>query len=171
MSDRLHVATRKGLFIFERAAKTWKVANTAFLGVPVSVVLPDRRDGSIFAAVDHGHFGAKLHRSTDGGKNWNLGSFVGDEPEGRGYSIMPASLRLTAKEILTLVRRRGWIDSFRSRDNGMSWQSEGKVSDTGGNPPSLLKLDDGRLVLVYGYRKDPFGIRARFILASYLAHS
>jgi hypothetical protein len=30
-----------------------------------------------------------------------------------------------------------------------------------GNPPSLLKLRDGRLALIYGYRRPPFGIRAR----------
>ena len=30
-----------------------------------------------------------------------------------------------------------------------------------GNPPSLIKLADGRLCLVYGYRAKPFGIRAQ----------
>jgi hypothetical protein len=34
--------------------------------------------------------------------------------------------------------------------------------DTGeGNPPSLIRLADGRLCLTYGYRAVPFGIRAR----------
>ncbi len=30
-----------------------------------------------------------------------------------------------------------------------------------GNPPSLLRLADGRLCLSYGVRAKPFGIRAR----------
>ena len=43
----------------------------------------------------------------------------------------------------------------------------GKISvpepDAGeGNPPSLLRLPDGRLCLIYGYRARPFGIRSRF---------
>ncbi|MCX7009129.1 MAG: exo-alpha-sialidase, partial [Kiritimatiellaeota bacterium] len=31
----------------------------------------------------------------------------------------------------------------------------------GGNPPALVLLKDGRLALSYGYRKKPFGVRAR----------
>jgi hypothetical protein len=30
-----------------------------------------------------------------------------------------------------------------------------------GNPPSLLKLKDGRLALISGYRSAPYGMRAR----------
>ena len=34
--------------------------------------------------------------------------------------------------------------------------------DTGeGNPPSLLRLPDGRLCLIYGSRRQPLGIYAR----------
>jgi hypothetical protein len=36
----------------------------------VPMALVDPRDGAIFAALDHGHFGAKLHRSGDGGATW-----------------------------------------------------------------------------------------------------
>jgi hypothetical protein len=36
------------------------------------------------------------------------------------------------------------------------------VPDTGrGNPPSMVKLKDGRLAITYGYRAEPFGIQAR----------
>jgi hypothetical protein len=109
-------------------------------------------------------------KTWDGGKNWRLMSFIGPEPEGRGYTIMPASVRLSSNEIVTLVRRRGWIEGFRSIDNGKTWANEGKVTDTGsGNPPSLIQLKDGRLALIYGFRGDPIGIRAR--LSSDNAHS
>lgn len=30
-----------------------------------------------------------------------------------------------------------------------------------GNPPSLIRLKDGRLCVTYGYREFPYGIRAR----------
>ena len=37
-----------------------------------------------------------------------------------------------------------------------------KVADTGrGNPPSMIKLKDERLAMTYGYRAEPYGIRAR----------
>lgn len=36
------------------------------------------------------------------------------------------------------------------------------MPDTGrGNPPSLTKLKDGRLALAYGFRAQPYGIRAK----------
>ena len=36
------------------------------------------------------------------------------------------------------------------------------VEDCGeGNPPSLIRLKDGRLCLTYGHRAEPFSIRAR----------
>jgi hypothetical protein len=71
MTDRILAATRKGLFIIDRApGGSWKISNTAFLAEHVIMTLPDRRDGSLYASLYHGHFGSKLHRSTDGGQNW-----------------------------------------------------------------------------------------------------
>ena len=71
MSERMLVATRKGLLSFERANGGWKAAGeAAFAGVPVVNVLRDPRDGAIYAALKHGHFGPKMHRSDDGGRTW-----------------------------------------------------------------------------------------------------
>lgn len=64
------VATRKGLFTIDRGDGGWAVSNTAFLGDRVSLALCDPRDGAWYAALDHGHFGVKLHRSTDEGATW-----------------------------------------------------------------------------------------------------
>ena len=35
------------------------------------------------------------------------------------------------------------------------------TGESGGNPPAMIKMQDGRICLVYGYRATPFGIRAR----------
>ncbi len=70
MSDRLFASTRKGLFEFRKNGQGWRVAQTAFLGSPVSAMLADPRDGALYAALDLGHFGVKLHRSEDGGAAW-----------------------------------------------------------------------------------------------------
>jgi len=68
MSDRILVATRKGLFTVARTGKgAWSIAETAFLGDNVSLVLQDPRDGATYAALDHGHFGVKMHRADKGG--------------------------------------------------------------------------------------------------------
>jgi hypothetical protein len=70
MAKRLFLATRKGLFRLERGAAKWNVEHVSFLGDAVSLVLPDSRDGAIYAALGLGHFGVKLRRSTDLGESW-----------------------------------------------------------------------------------------------------
>lgn len=72
LADTLLVSTRKGLFLWRRGRRggPWKIARTAFLGDPVSITLHDRRDGTLYAALNLGHFGRKLHRSEDGGQTW-----------------------------------------------------------------------------------------------------
>lgn len=71
MSDLLLVSTRKGLFTIGRHRPGhWGVDRVSFLGDNVTLALADPRDGAGYAALDHGHFGAKLHRSRDRGASW-----------------------------------------------------------------------------------------------------
>jgi hypothetical protein len=70
MSDRILVASRKGLFTLERVQGAWRVARRDFLGDHLSYVMGDARTGALYAAFQHGHFGVKLQRSTDGGRTW-----------------------------------------------------------------------------------------------------
>jgi hypothetical protein len=70
MSDQLLLGTRKGLIAIERRNGAWTVAGTEFPGVAITAVLRDRRDGALYAALKHGHFGAKLHRSDDRARTW-----------------------------------------------------------------------------------------------------
>ena len=70
MSTKLYLGTRKGLIEAERSATGWRVTRNSFLGVQVPMLLPDARDGTLYAAVEHGHFGTKFHASKDAGANW-----------------------------------------------------------------------------------------------------
>jgi hypothetical protein len=70
MSDRAYLATRKGLFEIYRTHEAWHLDRQHFLGDPVSMVLPDRRDGTLYAALSLGHFGSKLHRLDPGAAEW-----------------------------------------------------------------------------------------------------
>ena len=67
MSEGLLVSTRKGLFHVERRGGDWAVQGVDFLGDNVTLTLTDPRDGRNYAALDHGHFGVKVHRSTAAG--------------------------------------------------------------------------------------------------------
>lgn len=107
-------------------------------------------------------------RTTDGGKTWTMLSYIGPEP--KGYAIMPSTVRLSPRELLTTIRLfesdsqpRSWIEAWKSSDNGATWAFVNRpVPDTGeGNPPHLLKLADARLCLTYGHRAKPYGIFAR----------
>jgi hypothetical protein len=126
-----------------------------------------RNELTIFltAAKSNGREGRVIcARTQDGGRTWKLVGMVGPEPEGNDFAIMPSSVRLSPSSILTLVRHRQWIEAYRSDDNGTQWAHVTRaVPDTGrGNPPSLVKLRDGRLVVTFGYRAEPYTIRARF---------
>jgi hypothetical protein len=114
-------------------------------------------------------------RTKDGGKSFEFLSWMTDEPIAV-RSVMPATVRGSKGQLISALRRRQdihqenqimaqcWIDVYRSEDAGRSWQFLSKVGDTGswnGNPPSLVRLQDGRLCAAYGVRRPPFGIRAR----------
>lgn len=134
---RMWVATRKGLFAYERNGTGWHVTNRSFLGDNVSMVLPDERDGTIYAALDHGHFGCKLHRSRDGGATWNelpapaypaLPEGTKPEVDNMGREF-PQSLKLIWSLEHAGKDRPGhlWCGTvpgalFHSADAGDSWQ-------------------------------------------------
>jgi hypothetical protein len=122
------------------------------LTIFLTAAKPNRREGRVLCA-----------RTEDGGRTWKFLSFIGPEPGGDGYAIMPASVRLSPKTILTAIRHRHHIELWRSDDDGATWRFAGKpVADTGrGNPPSMVKLADGRLALTWGYRAKPYSIRAK----------
>jgi hypothetical protein len=70
VSTRCHVATRKGFFTLERGARGWAIGRASFLGDNCTLVMHDPRSGHLLAALNHGHFGVKMHRSRDGGASW-----------------------------------------------------------------------------------------------------
>jgi photosystem II stability/assembly factor-like uncharacterized protein len=91
------------------------------------MLLADTRDGTLYAALDLGHFGVKLHRSEDGGGTWSevaAPSYAGVDSD----AAEPPSLKL----LWTL--ETGGLDEpgilwagtipgglFRSEDRGESW--------------------------------------------------
>jgi BNR repeat-like domain len=103
-------------------------------------------------------------RTRNGGMSWQLESFIGPEPS--GYAVMPSTVRLPNQELVTTVRLRDfpkrWIDAYHSIDDGKTWSflSTATTELGSGNPPCLSLLRDGRLILTYGYRAQPFGIHA-----------
>ena len=134
MSDQLLVSTRKGLFTVSRSSKAWAITNTAFLGDNVTLTLTDPRDGRHYAALDHGHFGVKVHRSTADGWEEIAAPAYPPKPEGYEESDMwGRPLAWSTARIWALTpggdNEPGvlWCGTlpgglFRSSDHGNSWQ-------------------------------------------------
>jgi len=115
-------------------------------------------------------------RTRDGGRTFQFVSWINGEPASvRG--VMPSTVRLSPSDLVTTLRRRldpikgkgmeiCWIDAFGSKDNGTTWEYLSRVGYTdlglrNGNPPSLVRLKDGRIAVTYGFRAVPYGMRAK----------
>jgi len=70
MADMILLGTRKGTVIFDRNKQGWQPRQIEHGGIPVCYAARDPRDGTLWASLDHGHWGPKLSRSRDNGENW-----------------------------------------------------------------------------------------------------
>ena len=84
MSDRILVATRKGTFLVEKTNGRWKPRLSGHPGALVNFAACDPNTGTLWAALGHGHWGAKISRSTDGGKTWEDATQI-KYPKGARY--------------------------------------------------------------------------------------
>lgn len=87
---------------------------------------------------------------------------MGDPAEKLRFTEETLAYQTSQGAIWLLTRVEGGDDQLWqaiSRDGGKTWTSQ--PSGIVGHPPSsLVTLPDGRVVLVYGYRHPPYGIRA-----------
>ena len=124
--DRLHVGTRKGLFEIARKNGTWQVSDVWFLGDPVSALATDSKS-NLLAALDLGHFGAKLWRRDKKGAWSELGvPAFPTKPENAADDPHPWSLTKVWAIEKGGVEGRLWAGTipgglFRSDDDGATW--------------------------------------------------
>jgi len=122
-------------------------------------------------------------RTTDGGKTFQFLGWVSPPPDKapkfERWAVYSA-VKLSDNHLIAALRRKiikkqgnirtlNWIDVYESRDAGKTWNFLSKVADTdvvnsehNGNPPSILKLQDGRLCVTYGFRAEPYAMCAKF---------
>jgi len=128
----------------------------------------EAKDGRIlWVAVAHDSQGKTsnyLLTSRDKGLTWEYTSVVAKDER---ISFNETSVYETPKgDIVAFMRTDNFDDQAciaRSTDGGktFSWQSMGFK----GHPCHALRLPDDRVLLVYGYRHKPYGIRARILNA------
>jgi len=123
--DRAWAATRKGLFELRRRAGRWQIEQLSFLADPVSMLLPPDASGHMLAALNLGHFGAKMQASNDAGKTWqevDAPSFPAQPPgaEGPEWKLQQVFALERAGDAIWCGSIPGGL--FVSRDRGTSWQ-------------------------------------------------
>ena len=146
-------------------------------------IINDSNDCLFFLSAKEGQVQAGLQdrafcaQTTDRGKTIHFLSWMTEDVSVR--SVMPSTSRISENHLVSAMRRRkdirredrpeisqNWMDIYESPDNGETWHFLSKIADTdrggrNGNPPSMVRLKDGRLCVTYGYRSFPFGIRAK----------
>ena len=106
-----------------------------------------------------------LMRSDDEGENWEYYSTLGYDPASIIDYEEPALLRLSDGRLICFMRTHVNPSSDAknmamviSEDDGFSWSSP-KWTNIWGYPADLITLQDGRYLMVYGYRRPPYGTR------------
>lgn len=131
----LLISTRKGLFVAEPRDGAYAIDRGHFIGDNVSLAMVDPRDGAWYAALDHGHFGVKLHRSDDRGATWTeiAVPVYPKQPEGEvEKNFFGLELKWSTQLVWSLAPALDapgalWCGTipgglFRSEDRGASWQ-------------------------------------------------
>ncbi len=159
--------------------KTWqsrelKLPPLAFLmgsSAPRGVKLPD--DTVVIpcygaASKDDPAGRAYVLRSGDKGRTWELITAAYD---GR-HSLNEGDLIVAGGRIVGLWRSEGgkaaappyelgFLYQTESSDEGKTWSRPRRLP-IWGYPPDLLRLKNGAILVSYGYRRPPYGIRACF---------
>jgi hypothetical protein len=118
------------------------------------------RDGTLLLALethderDHVY----VLRSTDDGRTWSAPTVVHDVfPLAEPSIVAPGggdTVHIFSRDEKTCL-----VHQHVSRDGGRTW-APARQTEIWGYPAHALELHDGRLLLVYGVRRPPFGIRA-----------
>jgi sialidase-1 len=125
-------------------------------------------DGRLYwpvAASAAGHPRTEVHLmiSADAGATWTYSCPIAQDGKA---TFNETSIYETPKgDLVAFLRTAGFDDHLavaRSRDHGKSFA---KWEDAGwqGHPFYALRLPDARVLLVYGYRHKPYGVRARLL--------
>lgn len=104
-----------------------------------------------------------LFASNDDGATWTYRSTIAEDTSSAVGLVEPTLVRCADGRLLALHRTQELDDKLvvsTSRDDGRSWEPW-VVHDVLGHPHDVCPLPDGRVLLVYGYRHEPYGVRAR----------
>ncbi len=107
-----------------------------------------------------------VEESRDDGRSWQrIGTIQVAPGESIDHYHELHAVELDDGKIVALIRynpperENNIMRQTESNDGGKTWTVP-HPTDIWGYPPHLIRLKDGRIVVVYGYRRKPFGERA-----------
>ncbi len=148
--------------------RTWSPPRRApdFFSPHGPVPGPDRSLYWLGLGSNGGRTVVAIHRTADQGRTWQLWSEVAYcrpyDPSNSGeYWDEPNLLFLPGRRALAAFRVEmdGLVWLSHSADEGKHWSWPSRTP-VWGFPQQLCLLGDGRILMAYGYRKSPLGVRA-----------
>ncbi|MEI8245793.1 MAG: sialidase family protein [Lentisphaerota bacterium] len=109
-----------------------------------------------------------LYKSHDDGKTWQ---YMVTAAECKGISVLEEPrLHITPSGKWVVLMRchnlngekfpRARMCVAESNDNGATW-TQPTVLNFHAEPATSFQMDDGRIIIAYGYRENPYGVRLR----------
>lgn len=118
----------------------------------------------LLAVYGNARQGCALFASADQGRQWHFRGLIARDPEARIAYQEPALCPDGQGGMVCFMRTAGAggrLATSRSKD-GEAWSAP-RLHQLRGEPFHPLLLGDGRVLLSYGYRVEPYGIRARLL--------
>jgi len=149
----------------EDNGKTWQAPIRTIGSAPHGPIA--LRDGRLLYIGNGEWQGRKtmtIEQSADDGRTWTVIADI-PKPEGMNAGLgEPHMVELASGKLIALVRHEPkdhqcFLLQSESLDGGKTWSA---LHSTGlwGYPPHAIQLKNGWLVVVYGYRREPYGERA-----------
>ncbi|MBM4083926.1 MAG: exo-alpha-sialidase, partial [Planctomycetes bacterium] len=160
-----------GLVYSDDDGETWSreiVVTRAGLATSEPVCV--RQDGHlllpVYGKLEGEEFrGSKIFHSSDNGETWDGPHVIATDVSGIVGFEEPSLAQLPDGRLLCHMRSSsskvdpGAVWQCESADGGRTWSTPAKLP-LWGYPQSLTRLDHGRVLSVYGYRRYPPGVRA-----------
>ncbi len=104
-----------------------------------------------------------VYASDDGGTTWRFQSEIARH---ESIEFNETSLQLCPSGKIVAWMRTANLDGYlalaHSTDGGETW-SAWRQTSVWGHPFTSCNIPDGRVVLIYGYRREPFGVRVKLL--------
>jgi len=98
-----------------------------------------------------------VYRSRDSGKTWGDPSLIARDFDETALAVLPND------RVIAVLRAKqtGFLSISFSSDKGRTWTEPRRITEPKEHPADVIVLKDGRVLLSFGERNRPYGVRSR----------